>query len=428
MALALAAGCSDTGAAAPPPFDRFLFPTGLAVRTLPDGRTNLVVVSSNSDLRYSQGTVLSVDPDASGDARLGDLKLATLGSAAIESFGGEIGLTGSCGAGAYALTVSRTADAAYRITMGDDGSLACGAGCAIPLDPNLADPYTVTVACHVPVAASTSSPPPAPFNGAYVGYLRTPNADGWVTEIDLDRSAVTQSVNLGVSPVRSGAYDAARALLFLTSDFGASGVSPLRWLDLLHQGAPALGPQSVDFSTTVRGAVGRGAALSTDGTRLYVALQIYDADAAAASGILNFVSGALAVLDVTPLASGAPRAEVLRVVPVDLGPTEVRVIPRSGGGRDLVAVSCTDGNRLDVYDDGSGTVVQTVGVDPALGTPILGRQPYGLAVETASSRCSVISGCARLFVGSFDQGFVTVAEVDPGTGVVAIVKQIGRQR
>lgn len=430
LALALATACGEHAIASPPPRDRFFFPTGMAVRHLPSGQTQLLVVSSNYDLRYDTGMLLSVDPDASGNARPpdgspGDSRLSVLGSAPVDSFGGELEVAEAAACPPLwenlAVTTSRQSIAAYFFSLGDDGALACGSLCKFPLDQSYADPYGVVVAC-------SSFYPRA---SAFFTYLRGPQNEGLTTEVPLATDAngvlltapgstgrrTGNGFDLGLGDVHSGAFDPATGRLFFTPS-NTVGADPLRWFELTvpRLYSPPFPVQSYDLYRSVRGSTGRGIALSKDGTRAYVTLVLYDALEASRSGSIFVQGSALAILDIRPDPTGLTIPRLLDVVPLEAGAAEIRVIGRPGL-RDLLAITCSDAGSLELYDDEMGQVVKTIGASTVSGLPVLGRQPFGLALEEHPdpSRCTSTGGgpCARLFVGSFEQGTVGIVEVDP---------------
>jgi len=438
LALGLAAACSDRAIPAPPPIDRFFFPSGMAVRHLPTGRTQLLVVSSNYDLRYDTGTLLSVDPDTSGDAFQGDTRLDVLGWAPVGSFGGEVKVAEASACPplweSQAVTTSRQAIEGYFFSLGDDGSLSCGDLCRMPLEQTFADPYGVTIVCSPFYEDAT----------AFFTYLRGPLDQGLATEISLvwdsstgDKVPLTSpdstrqrrqnAFDLGSGPVRSGAYDPGTARLFFTPN-GTIGSNPLRWVELTlaRQFFPIFPVRAFDLYGEVRGSAGRGIALSRDGTRAYVTLVLYDALEASRSGRAFVEGSALAILDIRPDASGVTVPKLLQVVPLEAGAAEVRVIDRPGR-RDLLAITCSDAGSLVLYDDEVGQVVRVIGTDTVTGLPVLGRQPFGLALEENPdpARCGQ-AGCVRLFVGAFERSTVGIVEVDPQRPWnAALVKVLG---
>lgn len=430
-ALVLAAACSDSAPAAAPALDRFYYPTGLAIRHEPVGctpgaagcQTQLVVVSSNFDLRFdgaTGGTVITVDVDQAVRSPLAPLTApALLGVSRIGSFGGEVAIldadANTCPGYAgtpQALVASRSQNVLYRVDLGAGNSTAQ----QVPLEGTFGDPYGVTVACGTFEGAAREL--------AFVTYLRTPNSEGQLSKIDLApgagnaRTQIDLGANLGgsIAPAHGTVFDAPSSRLFVTERFGQNSFSPLRWFSLA---APEI-TNSVDLFAQIRGAELRGMAISSDRTRGYLALRIYDADTAATTGLrpTTDVAGALAVMDLTEGPNGQPAATLLNVVPIDRGASEIRTIPRtSTGNRDLVVVTCTDDNTVAIYDDDTGSIAKVLDIcggatdtasapcDP--GNPLTGKQPFGLAVETLSDHD------ARLFVGSFDRSWVNVFHIDP---------------
>lgn len=436
---AAAAGCSDSFPPVPGPLDRFNFPVGLAVRRLAAGNTALVVVSSNFDLRYDSaigGAVLAVDPDASGDALKGDPTLAVLGGVNIGSFGGEIDYaqgvdhaTGqpACTAlttfaadpfiladGAYAVVASRDLQQVYRISMSGAGGLACD-GCGQQTDPAALDPFGVTVAC-----ASAGGQYSAK---AYVTHLRNIGDTGRLSELDL----VTGRLDPGQAfpfPTYSSAYDPVHRLLFVSTRIGVLGNSPLLWFDVLAR-TTALSYWNV--SQDLKASLPRGMVVSQDGLTGYLAVELYDQILAAQGGALIGVAGGLAVYDLSPTALGGPAMKFQRFVSTCLGSGQIRRISRPPK-RDLLAITCDQENALLIYDDDAGALAARIALG-ADGRPILGRQPFGLAVESRTTGCSSGAPCARLYVGSFDQSWVSLLELDPNVPTaVSLVKRIGRER
>jgi hypothetical protein len=452
LALLLGAACSETSPATPPPIDRFYYPTGVAVRHVPAGcaprtpgcQTQLVVASSNFDLRYDPargGTVIVVDVDAAvarANPSVPPPPLAqaeVLGAARIGNFSGNVALLDAQTCPGWVsdsevLVASRSRVSLFRLPVSDAGVLSCEGPCEVPLDPSFADPFNVTVAC-------------GDFGRfAYVNYLRTPDTRGWVEQLGLDDDART-SIDFGQDPVDSTFFDAPTTRLYATARFNTLNYTPLRINPLAIGGNPPAALSTTNFFAAIRGSELRGFAVSTDRTKAYVAVKLYDADAAAALGVRSTadIGGALAVLDLTEQPGGGPTLRVLRLVPIDRGPNEVRVLSRkdpvTGASRpDLVAVTATDDSTLSLYDDETGRLAQVFSTcsvnalaegkpapcDP--GFPSLGKQPFGLEVEP-------IDGThARIYIGSFDRSWVNVIEIDPQQPAAAPVSwvRIGAER
>jgi hypothetical protein len=419
LAAVAAGGCGEGPRSEPAPLDRFTFPTGLALAPLAGGGRALVVVSSNFDLRYGQadgGSVLAVDPDASGLAENGvDLapeRLVVLGAARIASFAGEAAVASGAAlpapAGAPAnpptcagsaatevLVPARTDNALFRVAMDGAGALACGEGCRVPLPPNVGDPYAVQVVCR-----------PGGERSAYVSHLRAPDAFGWISRVDLAAGAATL-LRAGDAPTGGFAYDLARQRLYVTGRFARLDQAPLRWLELLT-GAT----QTANLAPEILGADLRSIALSSDGTRAFVTVRLIDRDLATDLSRPVERAGALAVVDLTTAAAGAPAATLLRLVPVALGPDQLVVLPRLDGRRDLVVISSSGEGAVTIYDDETSSVAATLATDER-GERIFGRQPFGLAAER-------IDGTRhRVYVGSFDRGFVRTMTVDADAPALA---------
>lgn len=454
LALAAAAGCADSFDPLPGPVDRFYYPIGLAVRRLPAGNTALLVVSTNFDLRYDYdvgGVLHAVDPDASGDALDGDPTLAVLGSVPVGSFGGEVDYMGGSGAGwdefpdracppltpklatgaAKVVVASRGANLLYTVDMDAEGRLACGDGCAETTGSSGFDPYGVTTACASQGTATKVA--------AYLTHLRSPNNLGWITQLDLLEDRTKEGhrfdVFLGTGASYTTLLDGER--LYVSTRLDTASTSPLRWLNVLQVAPGEVAPLGQhNVAADVKGALTRKMAVSSDGTRGYLMLELFDYDLALSSGVFNPSGGALAVYDITESALATPKMRLLRVVPTCLGSGELEVLARPGQ-RDLVALTCDLEGALLFYDDEVGTVVHRIGLDPGTGAPVLGKRPFGLAREAREAgRCTPRwndlhgpTACARLYVAAFDSSWVNLVELDPGAPAQALLaKRIGTVR
>jgi hypothetical protein len=206
--------------------------------------------------------------------------------------------------------------------------------------------------------------------------------------------------------VYATAYDPVRNRLFLSSRFFGSGFVPIRYVDLGFLGG---NPNPIRLDWSVAGAETTGIAISSDGTRAYVGLRLYEPDL----GVIfrpPDIGGALAVLDITDAQGGGVSGRLLGLEPLGLGPSEVRVVPRAGL-RDLVAVTCSVDSSLYLYDDEVGHVAKVIGPDPGTGAPLLGRQAFGLAVESPYQSAASPDG-VRLFVASFEESFISTVRLD----------------
>ncbi len=442
VALALTAGCHDNLAPIPPPRDAFVYPVGVAVRTLPSGKTSLLVVSANADRRYDNGTLLSVDPDASDDFLVhpnGHLAVYPGGAIDLPNFGGEIAVAETSCPGVAtptAVTVARESNSAYLVDLADSGALLCAAGCQVPLAPSLADPFGVSIACRKLAGAGGSL---SDASTAFIGFMRTPSDEGWMAQVALagaSRGAVTNG-DFGTVAAQSSVFEPQSGRIYVMPHSPRSGYAPIRWLDLSYA-FPTAVPQTRNLAPQIPGLDMRNMALSPDGTRASVAAAVDDPIQLAAGGIVP-VAAMLVVLDLRPDGTGNPAMAVLNTAHVGLGANQVVVLPRparcNADGRQpgtgtspclpVVAVTCSTQGTLALYDDAVGNVVAELGFDVTSGLPLVGLEPYGLAAQEFPPG----SGRYRLFVGSYDMGFVTVVEVDPmNPGGAAVVKRVGRQR
>lgn len=441
-ALALAAACGTEVKTPSAPLDLIRLPTGLAVL---DGR--LLVASSNGDLFYDDatgGSLLALDP-----SDLGSVKIA--GAVRVRSFAGDLAVARAqapgpgvpyaeaCGpaadgpvvpiAGPLAFFGTRGSNTLNVVSVGADGSLSCagpGARCGIGTGPGYTDPLAATVACGGGRAR------------AYAGYLSAPDGIGWVSELELAPPYALRSVAVGYGPVRGFAYDRDRDRLFLTG-LALGGPTPLRWIDLAGCTfglAPGAGGCPIGEATLPSFPTGlelRSIALANPAPgaprapgvpiRAYVTARLYDATAAAAAGFRTTdYGGLLIVLDLEDDAFGGVLPVVVASVPIGKGAQDVRVLPRSPtwppGRRDMVAAMSVDDGVLWIYDDETGAL-DAFARDERTGAPILGHQPYGLAVDPVPAGTT-----ARVWAGSYRDSYVTPIDVtlDP---VLAATNVIG---
>lgn len=430
LLICLVAACGSSGTAPLSPLDRLHYPVGVAVRG-PAGQEQLLVVSSNYDLAYDRdegGVLFSVGPEASPQDGL-----AIEGTLRMGSFGGELavaeaaapaGLDTSADACALpqsvALVASRATRQVYKVALGADGSLTCGADCPQLLPEDFLDPFGVTVACR-----NARRP------RAFVTARRTNRAVSRLVEIDLATGA-QRTADFGYGTTHSVAYDAALDRIYFTSsaDYGSAA---LRYVDVTPWCDPPLylaecHADVVNVGEFVRGADLGGIALSNpnvdaDGKpmprRLYIGARLFDADLAASLGWRpGFdTGGVLIVLEVDEAQFGVPAFRFIGAIPVGFGPAEVRVLPRRAGKRDVVAITVSDEGLLWIYDDDVGAMARVFGRDGVTGAPLLGRVPYGIAVQDRGAT-------ARLYVTAFDSSFVTPVDVpldNPGEAVIVEV-------
>jgi hypothetical protein len=429
----------------------------------PYGSSQLVVVNSNFDLRYDEssgGTVLVVDPDASQDTEEGG-QLSVRGSYRMASFGGEVGMVdGGClpgwpdcpsacstlsadpaisGGGAKLILASRSSLILYRMAMAADGSIQCDENCPYKLPIQRLDPYGVSVAC--------SADAPTPVAYAFVSHLQATNNLGWLTRANLQTGAEADVLGLvlGSNATYASVYDPTSDLVFVSASAAVN--AQFRWFNPLVTVSTVDGFSVPDysgpfFSNFMPGAVARDMALSSDGTKLYVTVQLYDLTLAVQTGAFFTQGGALAVFDLSQTAFAEPRMALLGVERTCIGAGQIRRLPSRSGKPDLFAITCDLEGALAIYDSGAQTVVKYVGLDPDTGLPALGRLPFGLAVEPIDPRratvpvqsplyddspCGAGPSCQRIYVGSFLNHWINVLELDPDKpNEVALVKRIGR--
>jgi len=476
MALLAAAGCQDSYPPPRAPLDSFYYPSGIALHPLASGHSALVVVSTDFDLQYAPdngGTVIAVDPD--DPATIDSLnpvnggQLDVLSALNIGSFGGEIAIaeascttswptcTAQCpplnlqGGNGLVVTTSRNDIVVYLMTIDGQGNLTCGQDCPVALPSNALDPYGVTLVC-----GSTSTG----LASAYVTELRAYNSEGIFARFDLNNPGAFDTLDLSSPETYTSGFNPFSGDLFVGTQVGIT--QPLRWIDPLLLPSVSVGatfaPQvgQIDLATYFAGSLTLDMAVSNDGTRLFVALEQLDATLLA-QGALVPQGGLLAVFDLTPDIYGQPGMSLIRSVNSCLGGGQVRVLPPranpDGTNKgDLVALTCDTQGALVLYDDDVGKVVSLIGLDAGTGQPLLGRQPFGLAVEPidpsrvtvpyqppstvsiefsyppypTESPCAGAGQCDRLYVASFAQAFVSLVELDPAhPEQMQLVKRIG---
>jgi hypothetical protein len=460
LAFLMAAGCRDSYPSVVPPLDVLYFPIGMTVRQMPPdptvesrkyGWSQLVVLNSNFDLRYDEktgGSLLVIDPDQSGESTNGGA-LAVLGAARIASFGGEIAMAdlgcqpgwpdcpSACSTialdpeiaagGAKLVFASRSSNLIYRMSMAKDGSLACNGTCSYALPITVLDPYGVSTVC--------SDRSGIPVAHAYVSHLMSANNLGYLSKLSLlDDGTGIQPLVLGSDSTYTSVFDPTNDRLFVSSSVS---INPqFRWFNPLVPDYAG-----TFFSNFLAGAVARDMALSKDGRRLYVSVLLYDLTLAIQTGILYTQGGAVATFDLAPTAFGEPRMSLKGVARTCLGAGQIRRLPVRDGAADLFAVTCDFEGALAIFDSESQTVVEYVGHDPSSGQPVLGRYPFGLAVEPIDparatvqppgsgyppSPCVGKAACTRIYVGSFLENWINVLELDPDRpSQSALVKRIG---
>jgi hypothetical protein len=431
VALVAAAGCNQVSELQPGPADRFYFPTGAAVTAA----GQLVVASSNFDLRYDEdtgGSVIAVDPAQEPAPDLAGL----LGAVNVRSLAGQLAIAdpATCpavldpAAGAVAVVPVRGSNVVYRLRVAASGAVSCP-GCEVQVGgTSHVDPWAAGIACGPGIAR------------AFVGHLRTSGLvypAAWVTQLDLskDPSApdAVQHFAWDYGQARGFAYDAEQERLYVTHTVTGAATS-LRWVDLGGKVACDGDPASLcacrvdrGFASggcatgeSVAGAVPqgielRGVALSHSPTpfrRAYFTARVYDPVLAAAAGARTTeFDGKLLVADLVETLDGRLDLAVVGEIDLGYGASDVVVLPERAGKRDLVAALATDSGRITIYDDETGTVVgigANLEGEPATGAPLVGHAPIALALDPVPKAGGTV---ARLYAVSFQESFVTPIDV-----------------
>lgn len=439
-ALALAAACGAEPRPQPTPLDTIRLPVGIAVH---HGR--VLVASSNADLFYEEatgGSVLALSPDPANVA-----SVSVTGSVRVHSFAGELAVARTeapaagvpdaeaCGTlipAPLALFGTRGSNTINAVAIGPAGTLSCDAPgrCGLVAAGGFGDPFGLTVACGGGRAR------------AFFGYLRAQNAEAYLAELDLTDFTLRTTL-IGVGPVRGFAYDRDRDRLLMTG-LATATATPLRWIDLggctlgadpraggctggaavlpIVGGSYGLELRSIALAHPAIPGVPRGPA---EPVRAYATARLYDLAAAASAGFRNTdFAGVLLVLDLFDDARGGVDPQIVSVIDLPSGAQGVQVLPRASGWaagrRDVVAVLSVNEGALTIYDDETGALqlfrtdaISTPG-HPATGAPVLGNEPYGLAVDPVASGAT-----ARVWVGAYRDGFVTPIDVTLEPEVVA---------
>jgi hypothetical protein len=425
IALVLTLGLASCSGGGQPeqlaPTDRFYYPIGVAVAKPAGGGTDLLVASSNFDLRYSPaegGTLLSLDPATAPDHAL----LSPLDEERIASYAGQVAVIGGSGCAGFqeALVPSRFDNVLYRFGLSSVGALACDAAtCRTHFSSSLRAPYPVAVACR------TEGLTDRPL--AFVGFLQTPESTigsgegGWIAELDFVTGAVRQ-LEIGDGPVRSIAYDpGADRVWFASRPSGSRAfLHTVRLSDVGWKGAsPRDAVETYDLFPAVRGAELKSVVIGS-GQRLYVSARLYDAEYQDSTGNrpAGSVGGVLIVLDVATGSTGLPVLTVHRVVDLGLGGGELVTLPRTGM-RDVVVATAADESMVVVYDDELEAITAVLERDPLTGAPELAKTPMALAVDSTGA-------VPMVYVAGFGSHDVAMFSVDPAKPWAPVaVKRLG---
>jgi len=419
-ALLLLGACSAATEPRPPPQNRFVYPSGIAHRDLPDRTASngaLYVVSANFDRCFDTGSVIAVDLDTVGLPELGSpvsqegpLQLKNLNVAddawvQVDSFGGELALWSPPG-GTPRLFVPSRAEGSFLHAIDVEGAttLRCapegGRNCldgalslisvpgAVEDQPRAQAPIGVTVAPDAPevwVTHTEGADSPAGTGG---------NPEAYVVRVPADSLSVnaTNFFPVGSPTLPFGGTHAAavgRRYVYVSGrnyTLFQGQLQPaefrVRLVDRRNPGRVLDPGLEASYSTLEA----RGLALNPDETRLYVVARSPDT---------------LLVVDLVGTGTEFPSLTVVGAVPLPDGATDVAVIPRAstaGEPRrgDLVAVTCSGAGVVAVYDEEVGQVVAQV--------PGVGVQPAELSVDLRGN-------AARLYTSNFGDGRIAVIDI-----------------
>jgi hypothetical protein len=422
------AGCAAESEPRPPPSNRFVYPTGIAHRQVP-GSTNgaLYVASANFDKCFDSGAVHALDLDALGLPELGaspgaggpveitDLKASPEGHVQIDSFAGQMALwPGSATTPPRLFVPTRSEDnALHAIDIEGAATLSCawaqGRDCL---------PGGLSLTSGIQGSQDDLPRAPAPIGVSLADVGGSPEA--WVTHLEAADSPARTARNFQTYVVRIPDIGGAEPTL------SAGNFIPLASSGLGIGGthATAIGQQYVYVTgrSYVTGQVSQPASFllrlidRNDPRRILesrlqdiyrtleardVVLSYHDEESDTERlYILARGPDTLLVVDVLGASTLRPRVVVVDAVLLPDGASAVRVLPRSGPGDDIVAVSCTASvltrGVVVLYDARLGEIVAQVGN--------VGRQPYGIAVDQRGM-------AARLYVTNFGDGRVAVIDI-----------------
>jgi len=405
-----------------PPLQRFVYPTGLThldgAADSPEG--TLYVVSSNFDRRFDSGGLTALDltallqrglpafgkhPVGTRPIQVTDLQVEEGNRVIVDNFGGDVATrlapAGEASSFPVSLYVpSRSEQALVHAISADPAALDqlscqtgpgqdCRQGAASLVRvagasgdfPRIETPSRVGVGARG-VYVTQEAPSDSP-NGASQG-TGAATFDNFLFQVDTEAPG-----NTGVGQFRSIGDTASHAIAVgsryayiagrLKPRQGALVESPLVELVDLSQTRAGVSAQ-VEAAYASREA--RGIAVTGAEDRIYLAARNPDA---------------LLVLDVKGHEGASPVITLIKAIPLPDGASDVKIIERSSAsGDNLVAVTCTNGHVLTIYDDRNGQVVSQL---------IVGEQPYAVTIDVRTG------GGARLFVSNFRDGRVAVVDI-----------------
>jgi hypothetical protein len=418
----------------PPPTDRFVFPSGLHYRSVAGSTRGVLYVSSaNFDRCFDQGTVMAVDLDRVGEegnrlpllrdasanpsasvATIEQLNVAPESRVYIQSYAGELAFWERADAAPRIFVTARAdGDFLHYIDVPEPTRLACvgstGDNCiegALSLTqfagqtqdlPRAPAPFGVGVGAEGDVWVTHLSPADSPARSleSYQSYVvRLPG--------DEPRVSTSDFFPLSIPDLPGGSSNSVVVddrYVFVSGRFGlglSSTATARRFLlRVLDRNNPnRLLDPGLDLSFAANES--RGLALtarpevSVDpvaARRLYMAVRSPDS---------------LLIVNAEGTEGDSPRLTVVGSVPLPLGPTEVKLVPRGDARGDLVLISCSDAGVVAIYDPDVGQVVAQVSVGQISGTE--SPQPFGLDVQKEGN-------AARIFVSNFGDGRISVIDI-----------------
>ena len=379
-------GCAQEEVGYPPPTDAFRYPVSVVVGQSGTGAKTLYVASSNFDLLYNKGTVIAVDLEALDvDGTEETQPLSSLidpekGHVTIDSFAGMMALSST----GRLFVTTRSEHKLFAIDA-DGGALTC-----VTPDEKRPKPQR----CAGTKLSKGGVEPTDPYALAFHGgalYLthgtRPTKGDSYsnalLVRLDPETLGGLSYVDIGPAP-SEGIIETPHGLYFS----GRAVRNASESLRLLVNG------QVMDAGVTLATGIqeGRGLGVSSDGDRLYMLTR----GTRRSSNVPADGPDGLLVLDISedPL-TGTAKNQVLGFVPLPEGASQMAVLPRSGRG-DLLAISCTDSDKVVIYDSDLG--VLTASADVAT--------PYGIAALPLDG------GGIRLFVASFKEHSVQIIDLE----------------
>lgn len=415
--LALLVACAQGADRADAPFDRLHYPAGAAVVD-----TQLLVANADQDLAYEGGSLLALHPDT------GEIQ----GGVAVPYLAGRFHVVDAaatgCNFGAsfpsavpFALVPGRSENTldVVQLPLTSSGG---GPRRRIDLRPDgAAYPYEAALTCGADGIPR-----------AWVSFQRGVDDRGYVAQLDLSRGSFPPrvvQVFTGRGPPKSFAWDPDHDRLYFTTRAYRLR-APIRWIGIgggcesfdggvqdESRGGCHVDQEGIDLSAHLVGAEPNGIALSSAERpcvygaagdlcrRLYVSVQLYDADLARYldERPTGDVGGKLVVLELFESGLGGP--EVRWIDDVDIGKVagEVLVIPRPPLG-DLVVTTAVHDDLLWIWDDERGGVAKVFG-RLATGVPEVGHKPTGLASRDLGD------GTVRVFVTSYEDHWVGAVDI-----------------